>query len=203
MSAALVTGGSGFVGWHVARLLRERGYSVRALARPGSKVDGLDVEIATGDLRDPASLERAMSGCRLLFHVAADYRLWAKDPSELYASNVEGTRSILNAARRANVERVVYTSTVGCIGFPPGGIGDENTPVALEDMAGHYKRSKFMAERVALEFACEGLPVVIVNPTAPVGDHVETHADRQNRGRFSERRDARIHRYGFEHRRCA
>ncbi len=171
MNAALVTGASGFVGWHVARLLRERGYSVRALVRPGSKVDGLDVEIAAGDLRDPASLERAMGGCGLLFHVAADYRLWAKDPGELYASNVEGTRNILNAARRANVERVVYTSTVGCIGFPAGGIGDENTPVALEDMAGHYKRSKFLAEQVALEFAREGLPVVIVNPTAPVGDH--------------------------------
>jgi dihydroflavonol-4-reductase len=106
-----------------------------------------------------------------VFHVAADYRLWAKDPRELYASNVDGTRSLLEAARTAGVDRVVYTSTVGCIGIPHDGIGDETTPVSLEDMAGHYKRSKFLAEQVALEFARAGLPVVIVNPTAPIGDH--------------------------------
>jgi dihydroflavonol-4-reductase len=168
---ALVTGASGFLGWHVARLLVERGYRVRALVRPGSRIEGLDVEPVTGDLRDPASLERAVAGCGLLFHVAADYRLWAKDPGDLYRSNVEGTRHLLTAARRAGVERVVYTSTVGCIGIPPGGIGDETTPVSLADMAGHYKRSKFQAEQVALEFARDGFPVVIVNPTAPIGDH--------------------------------
>src|ERR1017187_1757146 len=134
-SPALVTGASGFLGWHVARVLLERGYPVRALVRPGSRVDALAVECVTGDLRDPASLERAVAGCGLLFHVAADYRLWAKDPGELYRSNVEGTRNLLQAARAAGVERVVYTSTVGCIGIPPGGIGDEQTPVALEDMA--------------------------------------------------------------------
>jgi dihydroflavonol-4-reductase len=167
----LVTGASGFLGWHVARLLLERGYSVRALVRPGSKVTGLDLETATGDLRDPASLARAVSGCELVFHVAADYRLWAKDPSELYRSNVDGTRNVLEAAKQARVERVVYTSTVGCIGFPHGGLGDEDTPVSLEDMAGHYKRSKFLAEQIAREYAGGGLPVVIVNPTAPVGDH--------------------------------
>ena len=171
MKPSLVTGASGFLGWHVARVLAERGHRVRALVRPGSRVDGLDVETVTGDLRDAASLERAVSGCGLVFHVAADYRLWARDPSELYRSNVEGTRNLLDAAGRAGVERVVYTSTVGCIGIPQGGVGDETTPVSLADMTGDYKRSKFLAEQVALEFARAGLPVVIVNPTAPVGDH--------------------------------
>jgi len=153
MKPTLVTGASGFLGWHVARVLAERGHQVRALVRPGSRVDGLDVEIATGDLRDPASLERAVAGCGLLFHVAADYRLWARDPGELYRSNVDGTRNLLTAARQAGVERVVYTSTVGCIGIPHGEIGDESKPVTLADMAGDYKRSKFLAEQVALEFA--------------------------------------------------
>ncbi|HYW46700.1 MAG TPA: hopanoid-associated sugar epimerase [Bryobacteraceae bacterium] len=171
MKPVLVTGASGFLGWHVARVLVERGYRVRALVRPASVVAGLDVERCTGDLRDPLSLQRASAGCGLVFHVAADYRLWAKDPAELYRSNVDGTRNLLAAACDAGVERVVYTSTVGSIGIPHGGIGDENTPVSLADMAGDYKRSKFLAEQVALEFARGGLPVVIVNPTAPVGDH--------------------------------
>src|SRR5499427_2049526 len=171
MKPALVTGASGFLGWHVARVLSERGYRVRALVRPGSRVQGLDVEVATGDLRDADSLARAAGGCGLVFHVAADYRLWAKDPSELYRSNVDGTRNLLQAARNAGVERVVYTSTVGCIGVPYGGIGDETTPVSLDDMAGDYKRSKYLAEKAALEFAASGLPVVAVNPTAPIGDH--------------------------------
>jgi dihydroflavonol-4-reductase len=168
---ALVTGASGFLGWHVARVLLERGRAVRALVRTGSRVPELDVETVTGDLRDPGSLERAVAGCDSVFHVAADYRLWAKDPGDLYRSNVDGTRNLLTAARQAGVERVVYTSTVGCIGVPHGGTGDENTPAALEDMAGDYKRSKYLAEQVALEFARDGFPVVIVNPTAPVGDH--------------------------------
>jgi dihydroflavonol-4-reductase len=171
MKPALVTGASGFLGWHVARLLIERGYSVRALARPGSRVADLPVEIATGDLRDRDSLERAVAGCGLVYHVAADYRLWAKNPRELYDSNVEGTRHLLAASQQAGVERIVYTSTVGCIGVPHDSIGDETTPVSLADMAGDYKRSKFLAEQVALEFARAGLPVVIVNPTAPIGDH--------------------------------
>jgi dihydroflavonol-4-reductase len=171
MKPALVTGASGFLGWHVARVLIERGHKVRALVRPGSRVDGLPVETITGDLRDPASLDRAAAGCGLVFHVAADYRLWARDPNELYRSNVDGTRNLLAAARKAGVERVVYTSTVGCIGIPPGGEGDEDTPVSLADMAGDYKRSKFLAEQVAVEFARDGFPVVIVNPTAPIGDH--------------------------------
>jgi dihydroflavonol-4-reductase len=155
----------------VARVLRERGYRVRALVRAGSRVDALDVEPVTGDLRDADSLARAVAGCGLVFHVAADYRLWAKEPAELYRSNVDGTRNLLEASRQAGVERVVYTSTVGCIGVPDGGIGNEDLPVSLAEMAGDYKRSKFLAEQVALEFARGGLPVVIVNPTAPVGDH--------------------------------
>lgn len=171
MRPALVTGASGFLGWHVARVLLERGFHVRALVRPGSRVSELDVEPMPGDLRDAASLERAVSGCGLVFHVAADYRLWAKDRKELYNINMDGTRNLLTAAKQEGVERVVYTSTVGCIGIPHGGIGDETTPVALEDMTGDYKRSKFLAEQVALEFARGGLPVVTVNPTAPVGDH--------------------------------
>src|ERR1039457_2109221 len=126
MKPVLVTGASGFLGWHVARVLLERGYPVRALVRPGSHVGELELETATGDLRDAASLERAVAGCGLVFHVAADYRLWAKDPGELYRSNVDGTRNMLEAAKNSGSERVVYTSTVGCIGLPHGGIGDEN-----------------------------------------------------------------------------
>jgi dihydroflavonol-4-reductase len=171
MKPILVTGASGFLGWHVARALRERGHCVRALVRGGSRVADLDVECVTGDLRDRASLERAVADCSHVFHVAADYRLWAKDPGELYRSNVDGTRNLLEAAAAAGVERMVYTSTVGCIGIPQDGIGDEDTPVSLDDMAGDYKRSKFLAEQVVLGFAREGFPVVIVNPTAPVGDH--------------------------------
>jgi dihydroflavonol-4-reductase len=171
LKPVLVTGASGFVGWQVARLLLERGYRVRALVRPSSSIPELDIERVSGDLRDPASLERAMAGCGVVFHVAADYRLWSKDPAEMYRSNVDGTRNILLASKAAGVERFVYTSTVGCIGVPPGGIGDERQPVSLQGMAGPYKRSKYLAEQVALEFAAEGFPVVIVNPTAPMGDH--------------------------------
>jgi dihydroflavonol-4-reductase len=171
LSLTLVTGASGFLGWHVARILTERGYRVRALCRPGSEIRELDVERVTGDLRDPESLRRAVAGCELVFHLAADYRLWSKNPNELYSSNVDGTRNLLEAAAHANVERIVYTSTVGCIGLPAEGSGDEQTPVSIDAMAGHYKRSKWLAEQVALEKAAAGLPVVIVNPTAPVGDH--------------------------------
>lgn len=166
-----MTGASGFLGWHVARLAVERGHTVRALCRPTSRLRELDVENVTGDLRDPASLARAVEGCDLVFHVAADYRLWSKRSLELYASNVEGTRNLLDAAKRAGINRIVYTSTVGTIGVPPNQLGDESTPVSIDDMTGHYKRSKWLAEQVALEYARAGLPVVIVNPTAPVGDH--------------------------------
>src|SRR5579872_7430105 len=126
MKPTLVTGASGFIGWHVARLLIERGHRVRALIRPSSKLRELDAEPVSGDLRDRESLERAAAGCGLVFHVAADYRLWAPDPDEMYRSNVEGTRNLLDAARKQGVERVVYTSTVGCIGLPASGVGHEN-----------------------------------------------------------------------------
>lgn len=172
MKPTLVTGATGFVGWHVARALLERGRSVRALARDPSRLRELPgIEPMQGDLRDPASLQRAAAGCGVVFHVAADYRLWTREPQEMYRSNVEGTRAMLEAARGARVERFVYTSTVGCIGVPPGGIGDETTPARLEQMQGPYKRSKFLAEQVAREFAESGFPVIIVNPTAPIGDH--------------------------------
>jgi dihydroflavonol-4-reductase len=172
LKPTLVTGATGFVGWHVARLLLERGHQVRALVRSGSRLRDLDgVDAVEGDLRDSDSLARAATGCGLVFHVAADYRLWVRDPADMERSNVGGTRNLLEAARQAGVERVVYTSTVGCIGIPPSGIGNEGSPVSIEDMSGPYKRTKFQAEQVALEFARSGFPVVIVNPTAPVGDH--------------------------------
>jgi dihydroflavonol-4-reductase len=172
MKLALVTGATGFVGWHVARKLLDRSDRVRVLARDPSRIRELDgVEVARGDLRDPESLARAVEGCGVVFHVAADYRLWAPDPQEMFRSNVDGTRHVLEAARRAGVERVVYTSTVGCIGMPKDALGDEATPVEAGEMTGPYKRSKFEAERLALSFAAEGMDVVTVNPTAPVGDH--------------------------------
>lgn len=173
MKPVLVTGASGFLGWHIAKMLAAKGMRVQALVRQGSQLRDLPgVERVTGDLRDAASVEQAAVGCGLVFHVAADYRLWSRNPDDLYQSNVTGTRNVLNAARKAGVDRVVYTSTVGCIGMPGDGTqGDETTPVSLDEMTGHYKRSKFLAEQEALEFAAKGLPVVIVNPTAPVGDH--------------------------------
>lgn len=171
MALTLVTGASGFLGWHVAKLLSERGDQVRALCRPSSQIRELAVERVEGDLRDPASLARAVEGCRFVFHVAADYRLWSRNPDDLYRSNVDGTRNLLTAAGNEGVERIVYTSTVGCIGMPKDRNGDEDTPVSIDDMVGNYKRSKWLAEQVAIEQARDGLPVVIVNPTAPVGDH--------------------------------
>jgi dihydroflavonol-4-reductase len=170
----LVTGASGFIGGHVARLLAGRGHPVRVLVRPTSDlfcIGDLPVKRAVGDLRDIPSLRRAMQGCSQLYHVAADYRLWAKDPREIHRSNAEGTANILQVAGESGVQKVVYTSTVGAIGIPAdGALGDEDSPVARTDMTGPYKRSKFEAERVALKFAAQGLPVVIVNPTAPVGE---------------------------------
>ena len=171
MSLTLVTGASGFLGWHIAKILLEQGHRVRALCRPTSEIRELAVERVTGDLRDADSLARAADGCERAYHVAADYRLWSKHPKDLYAANVEGTRNLFDAAARAGVQRIVYTSTVGCIGMPPGKLGDENTPVSESDMTGHYKLSKWQAEQVALEKSRAGAPIVIVNPTAPVGDH--------------------------------
>ncbi|MEX2300618.1 MAG: hopanoid-associated sugar epimerase [Bryobacterales bacterium] len=170
----LVTGASGFIGGHVARLLVARGQAVRVLVRPTSDlscIGDLRVERAIGDLCEVSTLRKAFRGCTRLFHVAADYRLWAKDPGEIYRSNVEGTRKILQVAAETGIEKVVYTSTVGALGFPKDGtLGSEDSPVSIKDMSGPYKRSKFEAEQVALKFASEGLPVVIVNPTAPVGE---------------------------------
>jgi dihydroflavonol-4-reductase len=171
MKPALVTGATGFLGWHVVQVLNQRGVPVRALVRRPEAARALDAELVVGDLRDAESVERAMAGCGVAFHVAADYRLWVRDSREMFRSNVDGTRNVLEAASRAGVERIVYTSTVGCIGFIKNGLGDETTRATLADMAGPYKRSKFQAEQVALEYARKGLPVVIVNPTAPVGEH--------------------------------
>jgi dihydroflavonol-4-reductase len=173
VSVALVTGGTGFVGANVVRELLRDGRDVRVLARPGGDrraLDGLTVEIVEGDLLDAASLRRAVQGAGTVFHVAADYRLWARDPGALYRANVDGTRALLDACGDAGVGRVVYTSSVGALGIPRDGApGTEETPVTLEDMVGPYKRSKFLAEQVALERAKHGLPVVIVNPSAPIG----------------------------------
>ncbi len=171
---ALVTGATGFVGSAIARLLLERGESVRVLARPGSdrrNLKGLDLEVAEGDLGDPASLERALRGCRALFHAAADYRLWVPKPEEIYQANVEGTRRLMELAGETGVERIVYTSSVATLGIDPGGApANEDTPVTQDDMIGHYKRSKFLAEREVDTLVREaGLPAVIVNPSTPVG----------------------------------
>lgn len=170
---ALVTGATGFVGGAVARALVRRGIDVRVIARGGSdlqNLQGLPHELVTGDLRDQASLRSALTGCSQLYHVAAHYALWAKDPSIFYDVNVIGTKNLLEAARDVGTERIVYCSTIGAIGLPPsGGLGTEETPVSLEQMAGHYKRSKYLAEQEVLKLAKAGLPVVIVNPSAPVG----------------------------------
>lgn len=170
----LVTGASGFVGSAVLRSLVEKGLKVRALVRPASErknLEGVDAEVVTGDLTQPETLAPALEGCAGLFHVAADYRLWTRDPAPMFAANVDGTRNILLAAQRAGVKRMVYTSSVGTLGIDPGGApGDEETPVSFADMIGPYKKSKFLAEaEVRRLIAEESLPVVIVNPSMPVG----------------------------------
>lgn len=171
---AFVTGATGFLGSHVARVLAEQRAQLRLLVRPSSdlrNIADLNAERVEGDLRDPASIEKALAGCDALFHVAADYRLWVQDPQQMYRSNVEGTRALLEAARRQGVRRVVYTSSVATMGFSSNGaLADETSPVSLADMIGHYKRSKFMAEQVAFEAARSGVDVVVVNPTTPIGE---------------------------------
>jgi dihydroflavonol-4-reductase len=172
----LVTGATGFLGSHVRRLLADRGEHVRVLVRAASAgrvtevLPGSRAEVALGDLRDASSVERAMQDVDVVYHVAADYRLWARRPAEIYDSNVTGTRNLLEAARRGKVAKLVYTSTVGTIAVPRGeALPDENTRTSIDEMIGHYKRSKWLAEQEVMRAAGEGLPVVIVNPTTPVG----------------------------------
>ena len=170
---SLITGANGFIGSHLARFLVEQGEQVRALVRPQSDLqalNGLPVEFAYADLREASSLPSTLKGVQRVYHVAADYRLWAKNPQEIYDSNVTGTRNLLAAARQAGIDRFIYTSSVGTL-VPrhPGKLPDEQTHLRLDDMIGHYKRSKFLAEQEALEAARYGQPVVIVNPTTPVG----------------------------------
>jgi dihydroflavonol-4-reductase len=169
-----LTGATGFLGSHVARALSEQGADLRLLVRPTSdlrNLEGLRAETASGDLRAPVSIEKAMSGCDTVFHVAADYRLWVRDPNEMYRSNVEGTRAILEAARKNGVKSVVHTSSVATVGFSSNGHpADEDSPVSLADMIGPYKRSKFMAEQLALAAGRSGMRVVVVNPTTPIGE---------------------------------
>ncbi|MGH9377352.1 MAG: hopanoid-associated sugar epimerase [Terriglobia bacterium] len=171
---SLVTGASGFVGSHVARFLAARGGEVRLLMRPSSDlraIEGIPAERFSGDLRDPASLKAVLRGVDRVYHVAADYRLWSKTPKEIYESNVEGAHNLLQAAREAGVSRFVYTSTVGTIAAPVASsrLPNEETLTRLDQMIGHYKRSKFLGEQEALRAAREGMSVVIVNPTTPVG----------------------------------
>ena len=172
-----VTGASGFIGSNIVHELSVRGHSVKALLRPQSDLRGLagvDFERVDGDVADRAKLQNAMSGCDWCFHVAASYHLWLRDYRPMYAANIEGTRNVIETAARAGCSRIVYTSTVGCIGLPKERDGkvvptDETAPVSEAQMTNHYKRSKWRAEQVAVELVRKGLPVVIVNPTAPVG----------------------------------
>jgi dihydroflavonol-4-reductase len=168
----LVTGAAGFLGSHVTRQLVARGEEVRVLLRASSTnraIADLSLEYVTGDLRDPASLDRAMKGVKRVFHVAADYRLWAKRKQDIYDSNVGGTKNLLDAAKRAGVEQLIYTSTVATIAVDRQQLPNEATDAKLEEMVGHYKRSKWMAEREALNAAKSGLPVVVAMPTTPIG----------------------------------
>ncbi len=168
-----ITGATGFVGSHVARRYAAEGASLRLLTRRTSRLEalaGLDAETVTGDLREPEKLRSALTGCDALVHVAADYRLWVRDPAEMYAANVEGTRELLRIAREVGIQRVVYTSSVATMGFKADGtIVDESTPVSLADMIGHYKRSKFLGEQEAIQAARAGQHVMILNPTTPIG----------------------------------
>jgi len=169
-----LTGATGFVGSHVARVLVAQGADLRLLVRSGSdlrNIQELQSERVVGDLRDAASLKKAVAGCEVVFHVAADYRLWVRDPAQMYRSNVEGTKAILEAARESKVRRVVYTSSVATMGFQSNGhLASEDSPVSLANMIGPYKRSKFMAEEIAIQAGKSGMDVVVVNPTTPVGE---------------------------------
>lgn len=173
MDKVLVTGASGFVGSAIVRALLARGYGVRALLRPASprrNLDGLGIEVAQGDLSDPASLAAALDGCDGLIHAAADYRLWAPDPRPMLRTNVEGTRALMLAALAAGIRRIVHTSSVATLGLDPDGPADEDTPSSFDTMVGPYKRSKYLAEETVRGLVAErGLPAVIVNPSTPIG----------------------------------
>jgi dihydroflavonol-4-reductase len=172
-TSVLVTGSSGFVGAAVARALAARGAKLRLLVRatsPRTNLEGLDAEVATGDMRDEASVAKALAGCRYLFHVAADYRIWARDPEEIVRNNLAGVEAVMSAALAAGVERVVYTSSVATLRIPKDGPGDETGPLAPEEAIGAYKRSKVVAERRVERYVAEqGLAAVIVNPSTPMG----------------------------------
>ncbi len=195
---ALVTGATGFVGSAVVRAAQRDGFEVRALRRETSDlraIADLEIETATASLHDRDSLKRAMADCEAVFHVAADYRLWAKDPAELYTNNVDGSRNVFEAARASGIGRIVYTSSVATLGLPgDGSPGTEETPVGLDDMIGHYKRSKFLAEDVARAYAADGMDIVIVNPSAPVGprDHKPTPTGRMIRDAAAGRMPAYV-----------
>lgn len=171
---AFVTGATGFVGSHVARLLAEQGADLRLLVRAGSRREnlaGLRADLVIGDLTDPASLRKGMEGCDAVFHVAADYRLWIPDPTAMYAANVNGTAAVIEAAQAAGVHRTVYCSSVATLGFGYDRKAvNEDSPVNVSEMIGHYKRSKYLAERKAVELAAKGANVVIVNPSTPIGE---------------------------------
>jgi dihydroflavonol-4-reductase len=170
-----LTGATGFVGSHVAHAFAEQGARLRLLIRSSSRLDnleGLSAETVTGDLRNPDSFRSALADCEVLVHVAADYRLWVRDPQVMYAANVDGTRNLLALAREVGVARVVYTSSVATMGFREDGtIVDENTPVSLDHMIGHYKRSKYLAEQEAIAAARDGQQVFVLNPTTPIGSN--------------------------------
>ena len=172
----LVTGATGFIGGNLARRLVAQGHQVKALVRPGSNTltigsigDSTGVETVPGDILDADSVDRGLHGCQWLFHCAASYTFWSKNPGDIYRTNVEGTAIVLDAAARAGVERVVFTSTVGTIGLPAAGLGNECTELPAAQLVGNYKKSKYQAEQIALEKARQGLPLVVVNPTATVG----------------------------------
>ena len=168
----LVTGATGFIGGNLARELWRRGYQVRALVRPGSNtltIDDTGIEPVPGDILDPDSVDRAIQGCQVVFHCAASYTFWTRDPDSIYRTNVDGTAIVLEAAQRAGVAKVVYTSSVATVGHLPGGLSTEETEIDPVRLVGNYKKSKYQAEQLTLKMAAQGLPVVVVNPTAPVG----------------------------------
>jgi len=198
-----ITGATGFVGSHVARSYAAGGAQLRLLTRQTSRLDslaGLSAETVVGDLREPEKLRSALAGCDALVHVAADYRLWVRDPKEMYAANVDGTRELLRLAREAGVERVVYTSSVATMGFKADGtIVNEDTPVSLTDMIGHYKRSKFLAEQEAIKAAwSDSARDDSESDHADWARRCEAHADGQDHRRFPQPQISRLRRYRTE-----